>query len=70
MEEQKSAALDALSPWSIWSRNRINESGVKGHASRERGVRVKLFEEQHCTSGSSTNDASPRCGRSDHTAST
>ena len=48
MEEQRGAALDALLLWSIWSRSRINESGVKGHASRERGVRIKLSEEQHC----------------------
>ena len=46
--EERGAALDALSLWSIWSRSRINESGVKGHASRERGVRIKLSEEQHC----------------------
>ena len=48
MAEQKGAAIDALSLWSIWSRSQINESGVKGRASKERGVRIKLSEEQHC----------------------
>ena len=38
-KEQKDTALDALSLWSIWYHSRINEGGVKGHASRERGVR-------------------------------
>ena len=48
-EELQGAALDALSLRSIWSRSRNNESGVKSQASRKRGVRTKLFEEQHFT---------------------
>ena len=46
--KNRKARHSLLSLWSIWSRNQINESGVKGHASRERGVRVKLFEKQNC----------------------
>ena len=43
--EQRGAALDALSLWSIWSRSRINECEVKSYASKKRGVWVKPFDE-------------------------
>ena len=46
-EELKNTALDALSLQSIWNHSWINESGVTSHPSKERGVRVKLFELQH-----------------------
>ena len=42
-EEQKSAALNTLSHWSIWPCSRINESGVEREASRKRSVQVQLL---------------------------
>ena len=40
-EEQKSAALNTMSHWSIWPCSRINESGVEREASRKRSVQVQ-----------------------------